>query len=222
MRRFRHQPLPLPEGGDLLDASSSHHLLRVLRAAPGTVVQVFDGSGREQEARLEAVEEDRARLVAASPVREVDAPDRHLILAVLKGPAMELAIRLATEAGATTIHPFLARRSVATGDRRDRWDRIAEAACKQCGRPDLPHILPPAPLAEVLLRLDGVPLRVAAPGAAPLAAVDGPAGIVVGPEGGLTEAEVSAVLASGGQPTGLGRWILRAESAALAAVLQLG
>src|SRR5699024_1577787 len=113
----------------------------------------------------------------------------------------------------THIHPFLAARSVAKGDRRDRWERIVASAAQQCGRADLPRLVPVAPLPEVLGALPPLDLRVGHPGAPSLGPAEGPAGLVVGPEGGLTERELQRLLAHGARPMGLGRWVLRADTA---------
>lgn len=217
MRRVHVASLPTEAGG-VLDAERSHYLLRVLRLPRGTRVLAFDGAGEEVEAEIADISEGRATLRAAGPPRaqEPSAP-LHLVLALPKGPAMDLAVRMATELGATDIHPVLAARSVATGDRVDRWERVAEAAARQCHRADIPRIHAVVPLARSF-DMGGVERRIALPGAPALPVTDGPVAVWVGPEGGWTSAEIDQALAAGCAPTGLGRWVLRADTAVAAAL----
>src|SRR5690606_11087678 len=105
--------------------------------------------------------------------------------------------------------------SVARGGRADRWQRIAVSAAQQCGRADVPRVHMEEGLAACLDRLTGgLDLRVALPGAEPRPPADGPAAVCVGPEGGLTDAEARLCLDRGARPMGLGRWVLRADTAA--------
>lgn len=219
MRRLRLAPLPSPGDTALLDEGPSHHLLHVLRARPGLEVLVFDGQGAQARARLVDVHQGRARVeLLSQPVLAAPAHALHLLLGLLKGPAMDAAVRMATEAGATHIHPLLLQRSVARGDRRERWLRIATSAATQCGRADVPEVFTPLPLREALDSLPSeVDARVALPGADRLPGSSGPAAVLVGPEGGLSPKEVQQALDAGLRPMGLGDWVLRAETAAAVA-----
>ncbi len=202
-----------------IDREGSHHLLDVVRIQRGEQVLVFDGLGSEAPATLTDVEDGVAVLTIDGPPRSASPTHPlHLVLAVLKGPAMDDAIRMATEAGATCIRPFLASRSIARGERVDRWERVASSAAQQCGRGDVPEVLAPTDLAGALAGLSGCELFVAMPGAARAEPAHGAAAVVVGPEGGLTEVEVRTILAAGGRPVGLGRFVLRADTAAAVAV----
>jgi 16S rRNA (uracil1498-N3)-methyltransferase len=211
-------PLPGP-GTSALGPDASHHLLGVLRAPIGTAVALFDGHGHEARGRLVGTA-DGVAVVEVGPV-ERRAPDGQLrlVLAVLKGNAMTDAIRMATEAGATEIHPVLAARSIARGERIDRWIRVAEAACQQCGRADLPSI---AEIVPFRAGLEAVPRdwdrRIAHPGGHPLGPTDGDAAVVVGPEGGFTPDEIALASELGFVRTSLARHVLRADTAAADAV----
>lgn len=209
------------EGSELpLDDTTSHHLLRVLRLAPGDPVVVFDGQGKEAEARLVADPHGTVRLVQTAPPRSRRATQAvHVILGLLKGPAMDDAVRMATEAGMTDLHPLVAARSVARDGRDERWLRIAESAAVQCGRADLPRIHPAGTLPAILDRIPPhVARRIALPGAARRAPTARDVAVLVGPEGGLTPAEVEQALARGFEPVTLGPWVLRACTAAPVAV----
>lgn len=222
MRRFLVHPLPGP-GTAALGPDASHHLLGVLRAPVGTPIALFDGQGHEARGRLVGTDGGVA-VVEVGPT-ERRAPDGHLrlVLAVLKGNAMTDAVRMATEAGATEIHPVLASRSIARGERIDRWVRVAEAACQQCGRADVPAI---AEIVTFRAGLEAVPTswdrRIAHPGGHPLGPADGDAAVVVGPEGGFTPDEVALAGELGFVRTSLARHVLRADTAAAVAVALTG
>lgn len=222
MRRMPVQALPEPGERVQLDAAASHHALHVLRLPRGAELLVFDGQGRQAPARLVEVQSGQAVLEGLGPPQHAaPAHPLHLILGATKGPALDLAVRMGTEAGATDIHPVLTARSVARGERIDRWQRIAQSAAQQCGRADVPRIhpvLPLCPAVDALLdQVPGIELRVAQPGGAALGPARGPAAVCVGPEGGFTDAEIQQLLDRGALPLGLSAWILRADTAAAVA-----
>lgn len=216
-----------------LDGAAAHHL-SVLRLAPGDRVEVFDGRGRAWEAEVEALAPagGALRLRAA---REAPPALRPFVLlqGLAKGEKMELVIQKAVELGVTGIHPVACERSVVRLDaakgakRAERWRKIAAEAARQCGRADLPEVREPRPLAEALAELrgrDDLAKLVAWEEAEAVglkafleahAHLPGHA-LVVGPEGGLSEAEVRAARAAGFEAVTLGRRILRTETAALA------
>jgi 16S rRNA (uracil1498-N3)-methyltransferase len=147
-----------------------------------------------------------------------------LLLAQLKGAPFETALRMATELGATHIQPVQAARSVARGDKRDRWGRVVASAVQQCGRTDPPDVRPPLGLAAALAAL---PAEVAVwwcdPGAPPGDPPGaGPAAVLVGPEGGWTPEETEIARAAGARALSLGRHVLRADTAVAAALARLG
>ncbi len=222
VRRFHHAPLGCP--GDLLHLGPevAHHVTRVLRRKAGEAVVLFDGAGLEAPGEL-VIEADRVSVRQSGPsVPAGPAFAIHLLLGVLKGPTMDDAIRMATEAGASVIHPLITARTIAMGDRQDRWERIATEAARQCGRADVPIVNAPAKLSTGLARCASLPVRrVALPGAASLPGAEADAAILIGPEGGLSRDEVESALALGFQPAGLGPWTLRAVTAAAVAVASL-
>ncbi|TNE88588.1 MAG: 16S rRNA (uracil(1498)-N(3))-methyltransferase [Deltaproteobacteria bacterium] len=222
MRRFFAAPLPR-EGRVRLGDEMSHHLLRVVRIAAGEQVELFDGEGLVATATLIADDEGVAELeLTEAPRRAAPVHARHLLVGIPKGQAMDLAVRLATEAGATHIHPLLLSRSIAKGDRGDRWERIASSAAQQCGRGDVPEILPLATLEQASERLGACARFVAHPGGARGSEVDGPAALLVGPEGGLTDDELRRASALGFARMGLGEWVFRTETACAVGMALLG
>jgi len=131
-------------------------------------------------------------------------------------------VEKATELGAARLVPVMTQRTVAERVRLDRLESIAIEAAEQCGRTRVPQILAPMPLRRLVEELD--PARhfyfADENGGEPLTSVyeEGPAVILVGPEGGFTEKERAFVRASGATAISLGPRILRAETAALAAI----
>jgi len=221
MRRFQVEQLPFPGRDVLLDKTAARHATRVLRLKPGQEVLAFDGRGMQVLAELVLLD-GRPGVRARGEATEQPKPiPTHLVLGVLKASAMEQALRGATEAGATHIHPLQAARSVPKGSKVDRWERIVASAAQQCGRMDVPEVLPVASLGDILSRLDGVELAIAHPGAVRPRPATGPVAVAIGPEGGFTDAEVDQLDAFGARRIGLGPFILRAATAAPVAVAML-
>jgi 16S rRNA (uracil1498-N3)-methyltransferase len=220
----------------VLGERDSHHAVRVLRLAQGDPIEVLDGAGQRLQARvvradrwaLRAVVEQRSRCPAPPPVA--------LAPAVLKGRAMDLLIQKATELGATRISPVITDRTIVHVDadgasgKAEGWLDTAVEACKQCGNPWLPRIDAPQPLARFLAeRPPGLGMVASLDPAAPLAGAvldacgASAAGVVLvtGPEGDFAPDEERAVRAAGVRPFTLGPLVLRAETAALAALAVL-
>jgi 16S rRNA (uracil1498-N3)-methyltransferase len=199
---------------------------------PGERFLATDGEGRELV--LEAERVSRSELSARVVEERVlpAGPGSALTLAVAppKGARMDVAVEKATECGVGRIVPLQTERSVVRGrdasERVARWRRIAASATAQSGRARLPEIAPFAALADVLERPEGARLLLAhrAAGSRPLAAAlagarPGEAVVVlVGPEGGFTEAEIDLAGRRGALAVSLGPNRLRTETAAVVAV----
>jgi 16S rRNA (uracil1498-N3)-methyltransferase len=227
LRRI-HVPEGRIRGGKAaLDGRARRYLADVLRLAPGSRIEVFDGEG----GRYAGIVEDGFEAVRLG-AREAAAPaavEIALVAALAKGEKMDLVVQKATELGAARILPFAAERSVVRlepakgGQRTARWRRIAEEAARQCGRADVPEVRPPAPLATALADLaPGSRVLVFERGGGRLGGAAAPSlAAVIGPEGGLTEAELRACEAAGAVRASLGPRTLRAETAAIVAVALL-
>ena len=212
-----------------LEDRERHYLVDVLRLAPGAALEAFDGQGGRYPATLEG-----SGALALGARQDDPARGRPVVLAqaLAKGEKMELVVQKATELGASAMAPFAAARCVVrldekrALDRQTRWQRIAEEASRQCGRADVPEVRPVEPFAALLRRAkaEGASVLVlfeqekALRLSQALADATGTVVIVVGPEGGFTPEEIALAQAEGAQVVTLGRWILRTETAGLAAL----
>jgi 16S rRNA (uracil1498-N3)-methyltransferase len=236
-----HAPA-LVEGASTVELppDEAEHLSRVLRLRVGAEVRLFDGRGREFEGRVASMARARVSVAVTGEVRPPGAePAVRLVLAqaVLKGDAMDQVVRDAAMLGVSRIVPMVTAhgevplRRLQGAGRVPRWQRIAVASVKQCGRAVVPVVEEPRPLAEVLARLqEDARFILAEPaGAAGEAGeglswelpVPGSAVLLVGPEGGWASEEVAAALAAGCRPLTLGPRTLRADAAAVVGITAL-
>ncbi|MBM3469873.1 MAG: 16S rRNA (uracil(1498)-N(3))-methyltransferase [Armatimonadetes bacterium] len=229
-RRFYAAPQLLDQEFLSFAPREGHHIARVLRLRPGTRMVVFDG---RREADVELIEVGPSGVTA----RRMGPPSvsrRPVEIALIQGiprsPRMDLVVRMGTEIGLSAIHPALTERTVIEpgAARVDRWRRVAQEAARQCGRGDTPEIHTPAPLVEALAAVGPVDLFVVPweSEARPIGEVVAErlfhtAAILIGPEGGLTDGDVAAARAAGGQAVSLGALVLRTETAGLVATAML-
>lgn len=204
----------------LTPAESQH--LRVLRLQPGAQLRVFDGQGAEAYATVIRLDEGGAMLELGEAIdndRETPQPVT-LAVALLKGDKLSDVVRAATELGVASIQLLQTRHADVPeiGEQKlTRLRRIAAEASKQSRRSVIPEVLAPMPIAQLRLQGQGF---LAHPGSAARLLDtlhwDSPITLASGPEGGFSEAEVSALMASGFVTVTLGPRILRAETAPLA------
>jgi 16S rRNA (uracil1498-N3)-methyltransferase len=227
-------PEPLRTGTAVtLAGDAASHVTRVLRLRRGDALVVFDGSGIDYEAEIEALGRDEVRVrVGAGRDVESESPlDIVLLQGVCRGPRMDTVVQKATELGVARIEPVLASRSVVrvAGEqaerKREHWQRVAVAAAEQSGRSRVPVVVEPRPLEAALPALPATATRyLLDPLGASLAALPGPVSplaLLVGPEGGLSEEERSLAASVGFGAVRLGPRILRTETAPLAALAVL-
>lgn len=235
----------LEVGGD-----EAHHLARVVRVRVGEAVSVFDGCGREWRARVDAVGRQTVGLLLDGEVTPVVEPPVMVTLGigVLKGDQMDAVVRDATVMGVATIAPLVTdhvtvpHRAWRDDGARARWERVAIAAAKQCGRAVVPTITPVTPLAQVWgerspdTRAEARVLRqtlvciepAAATGHSAFAATDwrttvrpAAALLLVGPEGGWSPAELTVMAEQHVHVVSLGPRTLRAEAVPAVAMTML-
>ena len=220
-----------------LTGDQAHHLANVLRAEPGRVFDVVAG-GFLHRAEIISVSDVEVCFTLHEELEAASALPLHLLLAVFKFDHMEWAIEKATELGVERITPILARRTEkhlaqAAAKRVERWRRIALEASKQSRRTDIPEIADPIALKSALdqeksptrillseteqqTTLSAVLQASLSPTAS--AAASQSVAIAIGPEGGWTPEEMSLFTQHQWQPVTLGPRILRAETAAIAAI----
>ena len=232
MSRFFIPPENIADGKAFLDGNDAHHLLRVLRVKKGDAIDI-GSMGRLYTGIIIAAADDKIELILTEVEREMEPPlDVYLLLGLTKGEKMDLVVEKATELGVFGIIPVGCQRSVVRLDEKqalkktERWQRVAEAAAKQCRRARIPKIFPVCGL-EDALKILPEECRLLVPweeetdcffAAALQEAVPSAAALLIGPEGGLTEEEVAVFLERGGISLTLGPRILRSETAAIAAL----
>ncbi|MGJ8516159.1 16S rRNA (uracil(1498)-N(3))-methyltransferase [Carnimonas bestiolae] len=217
-----------------LPDAQARHVGRVMRAREGQSLRLFDGRGCEVDALVASVERRQVdvRVVAKrEPLPE--SPLRvHLGQVVSKGERMDFVVQKATELGVAEITPLYSERAdVRLNDEREakklaHWRGVAVSACEQCGRAWLPRINSPRRLSDWLEGQHG-PLRwILHPGEAGGAVEGDPfdgnvsreTSLLIGPEGGFSDAEVALARSLHFVPRTFGPRILRTETAPLVAL----
>ena len=221
-----------------LDAAESHHAAAVLRVQTGAAVNLFDGRGRTATATVSAVSKKAVGLTLSGDPTVAPAPNRlALAVAVPKGSTFDWIVEKAVELGASDLFPLLTQRTIVRlapaerTERREKWQRTALEACKQCGQTWLPTVHEPMALAAFLEKQPASAwnLPVVAslqPASRPLAELfrarsvtgghSGTGAIaVIGPEGDFTAEEYATIAQAGYLPVSLGPLVLRVETAAL-------
>ncbi|HWE99566.1 MAG TPA: 16S rRNA (uracil(1498)-N(3))-methyltransferase [Caulobacteraceae bacterium] len=212
----------------VLSPEQAHYLTRVMRLAEGDELALFNGRDGEWLARMAAVGKRGCVVEPSQRLRPQSAgPDLELIIALVKRPRLETIVEKAAELGAARVCPVTTERTNAERARVERLTAIAIEAAEQTGRLDVPLVDPPQRLeARLAAWPPGRQLMFCdESGDAPVAAealsgrAAGPWAILIGPEGGFSQAERKAIRAvPEAVPVSLGPRILRADTAAIAAL----
>jgi 16S rRNA (uracil1498-N3)-methyltransferase len=235
MPRF-YCPPPLPPNGNFeLPPDAAHHAARVLRLREGDAVQIFDGIGNERHG---VIAELGGKRVVIGKLTAVDS-DRETPLKILLAQAlassekMDWVIQKATELGVTEIQPIDTERSVArlsaerVEKRLEHWQQVAISACEQCGRNMLPQIHAPLDIMvwlQQMQKTSDAKFILLPQGAASLHTQSKPTGrvaLLIGAEGGFTQAESDAALRCEFTAIRMGARVLRTETAAIAGLAAL-
>ncbi|MCA1652738.1 MAG: 16S rRNA (uracil(1498)-N(3))-methyltransferase [Sphingomicrobium sp.] len=208
----------------VLDAKQANYLANVLRLGVGGEALLFDGRSGEWFARVRELAKKRMILTVERQTRPIEqVPDLTLAFAPVKRAQLDWLVEKATELGVARLVPVITHRTVVERVKLDRLEAIAIEAAEQCGRTLLSEIGQPIALDRLLA--ERAPARTLyfadEQGGARLADAfaPGPAMILTGPEGGFTDEERTLIRATPGvRAISLGPRILRAETAALAAV----
>lgn len=219
-----------------LDGDRARYLGKVLRARVGDRVTVFNGEGPEWPASITSISKSCVGLELGECVEAgAESPLKiHLVQGISRGERMDFVVQKATELGVKRITPVLTEYGVVklnpdrAEKRREHWQKIAASACEQSGRTRLPLIDTPLPLKSWFgdkPEKVGAELILVPCAKTPLATVPAPETkvcVMIGPEGGFSDAEYADAELSGFKAVSLGPRVLRTESAAIAslAVLQ--
>lgn len=212
-----------------LEESPARHVAGALRLKPGAVITLFNGSGGEFSATVSTVDRKRVEVELGEQLlieRESSLPI-HLGIAISRGERMDWIVQKSTELGVAEISPLNSERCEVKlkGERQSKkmahWEKVAISACEQCGRNTLPRINDIQAVPDWMNSVAaGLKLVLHHRSNSGLSALDVPASLalLVGPEGGLSAAEITMAEASGFQPLTLGPRVLRTETAPLAAL----
>lgn len=248
MHRFILTPEALAAERVLLDKKESHHARDVLRVKPGQAVELFDGRGGRYLAVVAGFEQGRVALSVDRrlPAGQAGLPAGRqggesapggiavtLAPAVIRPERMEWMLEKSCELGAGEWAPVLTERGIVKLSRErwqakvERWRKIAQETCKQCGQPRVPKIAEPVSLATLASRIGSFDLALiptlAVPGISLGEAFAKAKNaedllILTGPEGDFTPNEVREALKAGALAVDLGTLVLRAETAAIFAL----
>lgn len=206
-----------------LGGAEAHYLRHVLRCRPGSRLILFNGQGGEYSARMIATDRHSAdvQIEAYTAVERESALNVHLGVGIVKRDAMDTAIQKATELGATEISPLISgftdipKKSLTA--KHNHWLQVIRSACEQCERNRPPILNQPLSLNDWLEASNADLKLVAHPAGTTtmdqLPAVLNSIALLTGPEGGLSDAEISRCQAHGFLTIGLGPRILRADTA---------
>ena len=237
MSRFYVPKEAVKEGKILITGKEAHHILNVMRLKVSDDVVVFDGTGREYAGIVKetgrkslSVEIISTRNISHGQVRSII-----LIQSIPKKDKMDYIVEKATELGVNIIMPVMTGRTVPDWNESkrsgmaERWQKITEAAAKQCGRADIPQVLKITSFEEAVSNISANDLRL-------IAALEDKAVklkdalkdgsgiktvIAIGPEGDFTAQEVRMAMDHGFKTVNLGPRVLKSDTAALAALAMI-
>lgn len=213
-----------------LSPEAGQHVAVVLRMQVGESITLFNGMNCEFQATITMVKKKQV-IVSVNSAQEINRESPLVInlgQAISKGERMEWAMQKSVELGVASITPLITERCVVKLDKErmakkvQQWQAIAIAACEQCGRNQVPLIHNPMPLEQFMQQAQGeLKLVLHTQGNKnwrDYLTTQREMALIIGPEGGLTDAEVSLALQYHFQPLSLGPRILRTETAAISAL----
>jgi len=235
MRRFYVPVIDATDRSIPLDGAIARQLKTVLRAEAGEHIRLFDGSGSEWEVEIDHVGKNDVSTTLVSAVKPVAEPTAKvtMLLGLAKPERIELAIQKCTELGAVRFVPVLSERvqggntGAPSPKRLERWQRIAIEAAEQSGRATVPAVEAPVPIMEAIsqavqeqpllcmweeLADESQPLSTALKS---LNTNESKLASLIGPPGGFSEQEATAIREAGAKLVTLGARVLRSETAAI-------
>ncbi len=225
-RIYHPEPISLEQNFELT-ADAANHVGRVLRMTAGQALILFCGDGYDYTSEIVEVTKKHVwvRCKKQTPVTNESPLSVHLAQGVSRGDKMDFTIQKAVELGVTEITPIFTERCGVKlkGERLDKkhqqWQKIAISACEQSGRAVIPVIHKPIDIAEFILqKTDQLKLNLhprASISVSQLTMPETGVRFLIGPEGGLNDAEIDAAENAGYVDVLLGPRVLRTETAAL-------
>lgn len=235
--RFFVSPQNIIADTAIIGPAEYHHLVDVLRHKVGDPVSLVDGQGNEYLAKLKSIKREKKEVeLKIEEVFQGEKVERSLILVpgLVRSAKMDFIIQQATELGVTHIFPVVTKNSVVKLDEKKRlakiekWQRIIQSAAKQCGRLTLPLLDRVGNYDEIFPALSWVEQRYICTvldieKQTKIAGAPKSVAVLVGPEGGFSEAEVELARRQyGWLPLSLGKNRLRAQTAAVASLSVIG
>lgn len=226
------QAVPLNEHAIIrLDENASHHLARVLRATMGDSIFLFNGNGNEYAAVIKHIDKKSVEVeITNEKLCRNESPIAiSLAQGIARGEKMDFIVQKAVELGVNQIFPLVTERCNVKlkGEREDKrlqhWQSVAISASEQCGRCLIPEVHAPRKLETWLSQIKADICFVLSPHVENTLSlrkttVVSSVALLIGPEGGLSEHEISVAIQIGFQPLKLGPRILRTETATIAAL----
>ena len=238
MRRFFTEPQNI-SGDKAAIYEDSRHISQVLRMSPGDEILIFDGTGKEYKARLTDIQKSVCYAEIFEECISLSEPKTVITLfqGLPKSGKMETIVQKAVELGVSRIVPVEMERCVtrinnkkAGEEKAARWNKVSLEAAKQCGRGKVPEVLVPVSFKEAILEMQKAKLSIMPyeelghEGKLGLKALlnqnreADEISVLVGPEGGFSESEVSLAREAQINMVGLGKRILRTETVASAII----
>jgi 16S rRNA (uracil1498-N3)-methyltransferase len=217
----------------IITGSDAHQIKDVLRMKVGDDIELLDGCGSIYHSKIFEIKKDKVVCDVISTRKEDTQLKVKVTIAqcLPKAKKMDLIIQKCTELGAVKIIPTLSERSISKVDKLERWKKIAKEAAEQCGRSDIPEILPLTQFKDVLkLKKDYdlalIPWELEKQNSLKNIITSFPHShpsflSLIGPEGGFSKKEVDLAIKSGFNPVSLGKRILRTETAGMAMLAML-
>ena len=211
----------------ILEKSSSHHFIKVLRKKEGDELVLFDGKGNSCLGVISKIHRSEVQLDVIDIFEKSlrSGIEINLGQSLIKNDPFNLTIQKATELGVTSFHPLITDRSELkikmTRNRSLRWNLIARGACEQCGENWLPIIEDPIKLDRWAANEESKIKIVLYPNADNKISdfkYKDSVSLAIGPEGDFSDYEVDSLTEKGFIPVSIGKRILRAETAAISAI----
>ena len=226
---YTQQPLTIGSS-IILEEAPSRHISQVMRLHPGDKLNLFNGDGQQYNACLQSCSKQKVEAKILSAIeKDTESPINFtLALGISKGERMDYALQKAVELGINRFTPLFTERTVVKlkeerlERRLDHWRKVAIAACEQSGRNTIPSLEPAQQFNDWIIKSEQGTRLILHPNAThTLDSIAAPKEFVlllIGPEGGLSETEITTAEANGFMPVKLGPRVLRTETAPIAAL----